>query len=196
MKTTIVRSRSFITPVLLALLAVTVSGCGSSRYTMIETPKQPVTNFTVLEIKDFTSALTDQDSINLAARFADQLHAAVIKDREKNPGKSIFSEVVRSSDRSDKVLALDGTVISFEKGSRAKRYFIGFGAGKAFCTIQASFKDKATGQEVLKTNFDGELSMSFFGGSAEEAVDEVVKAFIDYFRDYFETGAPPSKATG
>ena len=190
----ITRPGSFVTSFLLALLVAMVSGCGSSRYTMIEAPKQPVTNFTVLEIRDFTSALADQDSINLAARFANQLHAAVIKDREKNPGKSIFSEVVRSSDRSDKVLTLDGTVISFEKGSRAKRYFIGFGAGKAFCTIQASFKDKATGDEVLKANFDGELSMSFFGGSAEEAVDEVVKAFIDYFRDYFEKGTPPAEA--
>ena len=194
MITTITRSRPFITSVLLGLLTVTVSGCGSSRYTMIETPRQPVTNFAVLEIRDFKSSLANPDSINLAGRFADQLHAAVLKDREKNPGKSIFSEVVRSSDRSDKVLALDGTVISFEKGSRAKRYFIGFGAGKAFCTIQASFKDKATGEEVLKANFDCELSMSFFGGSAEEAVDEVVKAFIDYFRDYFEKGTPPAEA--
>jgi hypothetical protein len=43
-----------------------------------------------------------------------------------------------------------------------------------------------TGEEVLRTNFDGELSMSFFGGSPEEAVDAVVRAFIDYFTDYFE----------
>ena len=34
----------------------------------------------------------------------------------------------------------------------------------------------------------------FFGGSAEEAVDSVVKAFIDYFRDYFEKGVPPAEA--
>lgn len=36
--------------------------------------------------------------------------------------------------------------------------------------------------------------MSFFGGSAEAAVDSVVKAFIDYFHDYFEKGAPPVEA--
>jgi hypothetical protein len=28
--------------------------------------------------------------------------------------------------------------------------------------------------------------MSFFGGSAEEAITAVVQAFIDYFDDYFE----------
>jgi hypothetical protein len=29
--------------------------------------------------------------------------------------------------------------------------------------------------------------MSFFGGSADEAVDAVVAAYIDYLRDYFAT---------
>jgi len=182
--------KPFVASMLVVLFASTVAGCGSSRYTMVEPPKQAVSSFEVLEIRDFTSALSDQDSRDLAGRFADQLHTAVIKDREKNPGKSVFKEVVRTSDRTDHVLRLDGKVISFEKGSRAKRYFIGFGAGKAFCTIQATFTDKATGEEVVKANFDGELSMSFFGGSADEAVDSVVKAFIDYFSDYFATGGP------
>ena len=139
-----------------------------------------------MEIRDFTSNLTDEDSLELANRFADQLHTAVMRDREQNPGQSVFDDVVRDSDQAERVLALDGTVISFEKGSRALRYFIGFGAGKAYCTIQATFTDKMTGEEVLKANFDGELSMSLFGGSPEEAVDAVVRAFIDYFQDYFE----------
>ncbi len=194
MTNSIIALRSVVPSLLMALIALTISGCGSSRYTVVEAPKQPVANFEVLEIRDFSSALTDKDSQDLAGRFANQLHAAVLEDRKKNPGKSIFSEVVRATDRSDQVLRLDGKVISFEKGSRAKRYFLGFGAGKAFCTIQATFADKATGAEVLKANFDGELSMSFFGGSAEEAVDSVVKAFIDYFRDYFEKGVPPAEA--
>jgi hypothetical protein len=163
-----------------------LNACGSSRYTILEPAKEPLTSFEVLEIKNFTSNLSDEDSINLANRFADQLHLAVMDDRKKNPGESIFREVVRSTDQSHSVLALDGVVVSFEKGSRAKRYWIGFGAGKAYCTIQATFTNKETGEVVLKSNFDGELSMSFFGGSAEEAVDAVVAAFIDYFDDYFE----------
>ena len=179
-------SRSNIFPVLIASLALTVSGCASSRYTILEPPNQPVSNFEVLEIRDFTSTLTDEDSVGLADRFADQLHAAVMQDRQQHPGESVFEEVVRQSDQSERVLLLDGSVLSFEKGSRAKRYFIGFGAGKAYCTIQAVFTDKVTGEEVLRTNFDGELSMSLFGGSPEEAVDAVVRAFIDYLSDYFE----------
>lgn len=169
-----------------AVIALMISACGSSKYTILEPAKQPLTSFEVLEIRDFTSNLSDADSVNLAGRFADQLHAAVMKDRQNNPGESIFRDVNRGTDETESVLVLDGVVISFEKGSRAKRYFIGFGAGKAYCTIQATFTSKETGEVVLRSNFDGELSMSFFGGSAEEAVDAVVEAFIDYFDDYFE----------
>jgi hypothetical protein len=168
----------------LSLLALT--GCGSSRYTVLEPASEPIANFSVLEIRDFTSNLSDEDSVELASRFADQLYVAVMKDRDAHPGESVFEEVVRATTRNDDVLVLDGTIISFEKGSRAKRYWIGFGAGKAYCTIQATFINKLTGEQVLKTNFDGELSMSLFGGSPEEAVDAVVRAFIDYFDDYFE----------
>ncbi len=39
---------------------------------------------------------------------------------------------------------------------------------------------------VLKANFEGELSMSFFGGSPEAAVKSVVKAFVEYFDEYFK----------
>ena len=112
-------------------------------------------------------------------------------EREKSPGQSFFSEIVRSTDKVDSVLVLDGKVISFDKGSRAKRYWIGFGAGKAYCTIQATFTNKETGAEVLKTNFDGELAMGFFGGDEQEAVDAVVESFIDYFADYFQVKSGP-----
>ena len=139
----------------------------------------------MLEIHEFTSNLNDADSVDLANRFASQLYAEVLENRKENPGDTVFDEVVRSTDRTDGVLVLEGIVVSFEKGSRAKRYWIGFGAGKAYCTIQATFTNKATGETVMKSNFDGELGMGFFGGSAEEAVDETVEAFIDYFSDYF-----------
>lgn len=170
-------------------LAIGVSACGSSRYTVLEPPSEPLMSFNVMEIRDFTSNLSDPDSMDLANRFADQLYDAISEERSKNERAYVFTDVVRNTERRDGVLVLDGVVISFEKGSRAKRYFIGFGAGKAFCTIQATFTNKETGATVVKSNFDGELSMSFFGGSPDEAVEAVVEAFIDYFDDYFRNEA-------
>lgn len=166
-----------------------VSACASHRYTVVEPQKKELTDYSILEIKDFNCNLGDRDSRALAARFADKLYENVMKDRQEHPDEVIFEEVVRETDKTDGVLLLDGTVISFEKGSRAKRYFIGFGSGKAYCTIQSVFTDKKTGEQILKLNFDGELSMGLFGGSEEEAVQGVVEAYLDYFDDYFASRA-------
>lgn len=178
----------------ISLVIIFLSGCASSHYSVLQAPSQPIYNFNKLEIAEFKSNLKDEVSIDLADRFAGRLYRAIMKERELHPDESIFDEVVLETDDEEGVLLLSGTVISFEEGSRAARYFIGFGAGKAYCTIQAVFTNKATGEEIIRTNFDGELSMGLFGGSPEEAVDAVVKAFITYFDDYFEKeGLKPSK---
>lgn len=164
---------------------ILVSACSSHRYTVVEPRKKELTDYQVLEIRDFKSNLGDSESKEIAERFADRLYRNIIKDRRENPDEVIFDDVVRKTNKTEEVLLLDGTVISFEKGSRAKRYFLSFGSGKAYCTIQSTFTDKSTNKTILKLNFDGELSMGIFGGSVDEAVQGVVEAYLDYFDDYF-----------
>jgi len=175
---------SFI--LIMTTLAV-VSGCASHKYSVLEPPSKDLTEYQVLEISDFTTFLGDSESKELAARFADKLYENVIEHREENPDKVIFDKVVRDTDETEGVAVLDGVVVSYEKGSRAKRYWIGFGAGKAYCTIRSTFTDKSTSEQILEMNFDGELGMGVFGGSADEAVQGVVEAYLDYFDDYYET---------
>ncbi len=162
------------------------SACSSHRYTVVEPRKKELTDYRILEIRDFKCNLGDSESKELAARFADRLHQNIMKHRQEHPDQVIFDDVVRKTDKTEGVLLLDGTIISFEKGNRAKRFFISFGSGKAYCTIQSSFTDKTTNEPILKLNFDGELSMGLFGGSVDEAVQGVVEAYLDYFDDYFE----------
>ena len=171
---------------LLVAAFLLVSACSSHRYTVVEPRKKDLTDYPILEIRDFKSNLGDSESKELAARFADRLHQKIMQDRQEHPDEVIFDDVVRGINKTEGVLLLDGTIISFEKGSRAKRYFLGFGSGKAYCTIQSIFTDKATNEQILKLNFDGELSMGIFGGSVDEAVQGVVEAYLDYFDDYFE----------
>jgi hypothetical protein len=170
----------------LAAVFLLVSACSSHRYTVIEPGKKELTDYRILEIRDFGSNLGDSESKELAERFADKLHQNIMKNRQEHPDKVVFAEVVRQTDLTDGVLLLNGTIISFEKGSRAKRYFIGFGAGKAYCTIQSIFTDKTTKEQIAKLNFDGELSMGIFGGSMDETVQGVVEAYLDFFDDYFK----------
>lgn len=70
-------------------------------------------------------------------------------DRQEHPDEVIFGEIVRKTDKNNGVLLLEGTLISFEKGSRAKRYFVGFGPGKAYCIIQPVFTEKKQANRYL-----------------------------------------------
>ena len=172
------------------LLLLVLSACASHKYTVVEPTTKNLADYETLEIADFKCNLSDHDSKKLANSFADRLYTNVLTKRQKDPDEIIFDEVVRKTDKTEGVLLMEGTVTSYEKGSRVKRYFVGFGAGKSYCTIHTVFTDKATGEQVQKVNFDGELSMGVFGGSEEQAVQGVVDAYIDFFHDYFVSNKP------
>ena len=169
------------------LFVIGATGCASHRYTIVDPPTQPLTDYSILEIPEFDTYLNDAESKELAKRFAGRLHLAVKNYRDNNPQNIVYDEVTLNTDRTKGVLLMQGTIISYEEGSRAKRYWIGFGSGKAYCTIQAIFINKETGEELSRTNFDGELAMGLFGGDADEAVDGVVDAFIDYMQQYMSS---------
>jgi hypothetical protein len=62
-----------------------VSACSSHRYTVVEPRKKELTDYRILEIRDFKSNLRDRESKELAARFADRLHENIVKERQEHP---------------------------------------------------------------------------------------------------------------
>ena len=171
------------TYMLMLLVIGSITGC-FHRYTIVELPTKSLTDFSILEISQFKTKLNDNKAKGLASRFAYRLHWAVKTHREKNPADIIYKEVTLNTDQTKGVLLMQGTIIRYTEGSRAKRYWIGLGAGKAHCKIQVIFINKETGEELSRTNFDGVLAMGVFGGDADKAVDGVVDAFIDYMKKY------------
>ena len=169
--------------ILMLLVFPTISGC-FHRYTVVELPSKSLTDYNVLEISEFKTNLNDAESRSLANLFAYRLHWAIMNHRQKNPEDIIYQEVTLSTDKIKGVLLMQGTIVRYEEGSRAKRYWIGFGAGKAHCTIQVIFFDKETGEELSRTNFDGTLVMGVFGGDADEAVAGVIDSFMNYMKKY------------
>ena len=171
------------TYMLMLFVIGSITGC-FHRYTVVEPPTKSLTEYSILEISEFKTNLKDAKSRDFANRFTYRLHWAVKNHREKNPEDIIYEEVTLSTDKTKGVLLMQGTVTRYEEGSRAMRYWIGLGAGKAHCTIQVVFINKETGEELSRTNFDGVLVMGVFGGDADKAVDGVVDAFIDYMKKY------------
>jgi hypothetical protein len=68
-----------------------------------------------------------------------------------------------------------GTITNFKAGSRAKRYLVGFGAGKSKVVAHVKYIDKATGGVLFEEDVTGDVVMGLFGGDSGGATREVAK---------------------
>ncbi len=66
-------------------------------------------------------------------------------------------------------------------GSRALRYWVGWGAGKGYATITITGKDQLTGEEKYNDIKEFTLSMGVFGGSFEKMVKEQISLQLNKF---------------
>ena len=160
-------------------------GCSSHRYLVNDPVERPLGNYTTVEVGSFASNVSNDAARNLAASMPERIVSELQKAKLAKTDKPLFEKVTSSQDGKGSVLSLTGTIMSLEEGSRAKRYFVGFGSGKAYTTVECLFVDKTTGVKVARATFDGELSMGFFGGSSDEATAGVIKAIVQYINDNY-----------
>jgi Domain of unknown function (DUF4410) len=80
----------------------------------------------------------------------------------------------------DRRLTLHGTIISFNKGNRAARYFGGFGAGESKLKVRFTLLDAKTGAELMTWEQTGTFKGMFspFGGSSGKADDNAANSVI------------------
>ena len=167
----------------LAVLAVgSLAACTSGRYVIIDAPTVPLKNFDVLEVRECTSNQQEEHAINLAKAFSDSMVKKLIAYNKEHPKAPLFKKVTRSAEETERVLVMQPVLQSYEKGSGLARYMIGFGAGKASCTVQCTFIEKTSGNQILRANFEGELSMGVLGGSAKEAAGKVFDKILEYLK--------------
>jgi hypothetical protein len=166
---------------LLSLLIILFAACSPSSHRAIVVEPfqtQKLADFSTLEIPYLKTTLSDELDQEILQEIPTELIKKLTEER-------LYKRITRKTNDTEGVLLMEGTVISYEKGNRAKRYILGEGAGKAFCTVQFIFKSKATGQMIAKINFEGELSQGFLGGSSEEAARAVVSAIVAYFKQNY-----------
>jgi len=77
------------------------------------------------------------------------------------------------------VLRLTGTLTHFKRGSRAKRYFAGYGAGSTEIFAQLIFIDRATGQTVMSENVRAVLAGGFAGGASSDVTKQFARQVVD-----------------
>jgi hypothetical protein len=78
-------------------------------------------------------------------------------------------------------LIAEGVISEFSKGNRAARVAIGYGAGSAKIKVIMTFRDMATGREVLTLEQTGRYAGfgNLTGGSAEKAISESTRKMVE-----------------
>ena len=85
-----------------------------------------------------------------------------------------------------RAVILSGTVILFDKGSQAARFWGGMGAGASKVKVRFVMRDAATGAEVMRFDQEGKFygMWSAFGGSDDEAL---IKASTSVVKNLVKT---------
>jgi hypothetical protein len=127
-------------------------------------------NYDTLVIRQFTADKAEYSRVddeergviekmkpNLVRTISDTLEAEL-------KAKNIFKRIVKDGKPAGKAVILEGELTEFNAGSKALKFFVGFGAGKAYLKSKGRLLDAATGKELVvfedrETGYLGSMSM-------------------------------------
>ncbi|MEI6215316.1 MAG: DUF4410 domain-containing protein [Desulfuromonadales bacterium] len=126
-------------------------------------------NYDTLVIKDFSAEGAVYERVDeeekagiikmmpqLMSNIADALTSQL-------KSKGLFKEISRNSASGGRQIILEGKISEFNAGSKALKFFVGFGAGKAYLKFKGRFVD-STGKELAtfedrETGYLGSMEM-------------------------------------
>ena len=124
------------------------------------------------EVATFT-ALED---VKMTPEDLQALTATVVKElKDIKKFKQVLGAGETPTGEAAPTLKISGTVVKFKAGSRAKRYFIGFGAGKTKMIATVKFIDGESGNLLYEYTADGDVHMGIFGGNSGGAKSELAE---------------------
>jgi hypothetical protein len=129
----------------------------------------PFTHLVVLPLSTDKTPLPDHDDNSYAPTstvLSRATHLFVDGAQHKTEGrlKVSFAEQPPAADASKGVLLFRGQVTEMNPGSRAERYWVGFGAGKSRVEISGEIVDAETGTPLFRFTHARASSIGAFGG--------------------------------
>lgn len=134
---------------------------------------QRLSKYDTIIIKDFSTEGVAYDNINDEEKpKVDAMKPLIVKNLTLSiemamKNKKMFKNVVLNSDAKDNAVILEGSFTEFNGGSRALRFWVGFGAGKTYLKVKGRLVDAQSGKELAtfedqETGFKGVASMESF----------------------------------
>lgn len=151
---------------------------------LAQSNKKPLAGYTMLVVEKFTV-----EKSKATEEFPEGEEEVLQKGaiaRLRN--KKAFTEIIDGAESStvteatnSKRVIVSGTIIEFKKGSRAKRYVVGLGAGATKIKIRFVFRDADSKRELLSVDREGKFSgaNTFTGGSGTQAMAGAEDNIID-----------------
>ena len=133
-------------------------------------------------------AFTAQEDVEMTPEQLKALTDTVVRElREIKKFKmvSLAGETPTATEVITPTLRIEGKVVKFKAGSRAKRYFIGFGAGKTKMIANIKYIDAESGKVLYEYVADGDVHMGIFGGSSGGAKSELAEQVAKYAKKKF-----------
>jgi hypothetical protein len=106
-----------------------------------------------------------------------------LKFPRKDPSDDTKLAWQGTGDEADaKTLVLFAEMITFNKGSRAKRYLLGNGTGRAELRGDCYILDKKTGRQIFRFQSFGETNWGAFGGGADKTLKGFANRIVNFLK--------------
>lgn len=162
------------------LVIALISACATTKQASFSSSDDmKLYKFVQISELSVSSDKTDDGSNEANERIKIFYKESISKAASAN-NKSVVPSSPPNSPSGEKILVVSGS-LDVHYGSRALRYWVGFGAGKGYATITLTAKDKGTGQEKYNDVRTVELVMGQFGGSFEDMIKAKMGEQIQQF---------------
>jgi hypothetical protein len=116
------------------------------------------------------------EGIKFPPESRDVIMAQVIEElKQLKTFKHVSGPGESTANAEGPTVRLSGTITKYKPGSRAKRYFIGFGAGTTKVVAHIRYADASTGEVLYEKDVDGKVWIGLFGGDSSGATRGLAK---------------------
>jgi len=126
-----------------------------------------------------------QPDVKFPQENMDGMMAEIVQELQKIKKFRLVARAGEAPESHDPTMRIVGTVTKYQAGSQAKRYLIGFGAGKTKIVAHVKFIDKASGIILLEKDVDGKVVFGLFGGQSKTSLRDVGKEIGEVIKKNF-----------
>jgi hypothetical protein len=159
--------RRFVYGLVLLLL-----GCAPALAQTVKKPEGIKNKYQNIEVASFEI----EEGVKLPPESRDVIMTQVVEElAQLKKFKEVSDRREATPQPEGPTVRLIGAFTKYNAGSRAKRYFIGFGAGTTKVVARIKFVDVATGETLLERYVDGKVWIGLFGGDSSGATRGLAK---------------------